>query len=109
MLWPADLEALLAVCMVQAGFEVFAYCNNCLFLERCNLRLQSFNPRRRQLFPVAMPRPFAVGVLTGRPIVPMQPAVTVPTFDRRSGLQKVRAVRDCRTGAKCRRDVNRFR
>jgi hypothetical protein len=42
MLWPADLEALLAVCMVQAGFEVFAYCDNFLFLEPCNLGLQSF-------------------------------------------------------------------
>jgi hypothetical protein len=42
MLWPADLEALLAVCMVQAGFEVFAYCDNFLFLERRNLGLLSF-------------------------------------------------------------------
>jgi len=42
MLWPADLEALLAVCMVLAGFEVFAYCDNFLFLEPCNLGFQSF-------------------------------------------------------------------
>jgi hypothetical protein len=28
--------------------------------------------------------------------------------DRRSGFQKVRSVRECCTGAKCRRDVNRF-
>jgi hypothetical protein len=72
--------------MVQAGFEVFAYCDNFLFLESCNLSLQSF---QRIGYPSSIPK--------------------CARSDCRSGLQKVRAVRDCRTGPKCRRDVNRFR
>lgn len=50
MLWLASLEALLAVFMVQARFEVFAYCDNLLFVERCNLGLQSFKRATRRAF-----------------------------------------------------------
>jgi hypothetical protein len=64
MLRPDNLEALLAVCMVQTGFEVFAYCRKFHFLARGNPGLESLNLRSWKLFPAAMRRPLAVGVLT---------------------------------------------
>jgi hypothetical protein len=68
--------------MVQAGFEVFAYRNNVLFIERCNLGIQSFKgSATRQAFR------------------------KVPRSDCRSGLQKVRAMPDRRIGTKGRRDM----
>ena len=75
MLRPDDLEALLAVCMVQPGFEVFAYCSKCCFLARRNLGLESFKDRLPSSIPKCAP------------------------VHCRSGLQKVRPARDCHTMA----------
>lgn len=50
MLWLAGLEALLAVFMVQARSEVFAYCDNLPFVERFNLGRQSFKKASRRAF-----------------------------------------------------------
>lgn len=129
-----DLEALLVVCTVQPGLEVFAYRSKVIFLARCSPGIDRLNSRCRKLFPAAMRRFLYIGVLTRgascrygaggwcclklslMAVLPALLAVPIPkltiaqgTVARRSGLQKVRTVRDCCTGAKCRRDVNRFR
>ncbi len=51
MLRPDDLEALLAVCMVQGGFAVCAYCSKFCFLARRNPCLESLKLRIGGFFP----------------------------------------------------------
>ncbi len=77
MLRPDDLEALLAVCMVQGGFAVCAYCSKFCFLARRNPCLESLKLRIGGFFPQRC------GALSrrrshSRRIVPMRSAVTAP-------------------------------